>query len=144
MREKTMRRIDLALAAGGILAFALAFFAWNSCRQDAELNATSALFGFESANAILIDDNIEFNSPEKIEVKDGALINSGAGVHFWKILGNSSRIVQFTTDEEIEFRLKKNQDGYEVVNSGGRELDVGVYERGRLTGRVVLSAEGKK
>ena len=48
---------------------------------------TSVLFEFEKANIILLDDNPEFSSPEKIYAKDNLIISLNPGTYYWRVAG---------------------------------------------------------
>lgn len=100
---------------------------------------TSVLFSFENADSILIDDNPEFTSPEKINVKDSLVVRLAPGTYYWKIESiTRNEIRKLTILSEIGLKLKKSEWGYEVVNSGNVELNVEIYDNETLTDEIIL------
>jgi len=115
-----------------------------------EENTTNStvLFELKNADYILIDDNINLTSPEKIFVKDNISINLKPGTYYWKIKGmTESEIRKLTIISSVDLRLRKvennseNNQIYEVVNSGSEILNVDVYENDNLTGNFILNPE---
>jgi hypothetical protein len=112
---------------------------------DTTTTDTSILFAFEKANLILIDDNLEFTSPLEIFVEDNLVINLKPGTYYWKVEGAlASEIRELTIESEIDLKLRKskfNKESYEIVNAGNTKLNVDVYEKGELTGNVILGVD---
>ena len=107
-----------------------------------ETSDTSVLFEFEKANLILIDDNLEFSSPQEIYVEDNLVINLEPGVYYWKIQGTlSSEVRELTIQSEVGLKLRDSGDKYEIVNSGNTPLNVDVYEQGELKETVTLNID---
>ena len=141
MEKQTAKVIDLAIVAGTLafMVLAIIFIRQNIPKEEI---IGSSLFSFKSGNIILIDDNLDFESPERIDAKDNLVINLKPGVYYWKIEDTiSNDVVELKVENETNLKLKKTSDSYVVVNSGG-ELNVGVYERGRFTGNVILGSDG--
>lgn len=106
---------------------------------------TSVLFSFENAEVILIDDNPEFTSPEKINVKDSLVVKLAPGTYYWKIEGVlKSEIRKLTILSQVDLKLKKSGESYEVVNSGNVALNVEIYDNETLTGKVILEVDESK
>jgi len=105
-----------------------------------ETTNNSILFSFEKANAILIDDNLNFTSPEKIYVKDNLVINLMPGIYYWKIEGilKESEVRELTIKSEVNLKLKEAGEKIEVVNAGNTILNVDIYDKKIYTGSVVL------
>ncbi|MEK6847025.1 MAG: hypothetical protein AABY16_02565 [Nanoarchaeota archaeon] len=101
------------------------------------------LFEFEKADLILIDDNLDFSSPREIYVQNDILITLEPGIYYWKVVGAlESEVRQLTIESDVDLKIRESQDGnYEVVNAGNTELEVDVYNHGRLTGKVVLGVD---
>lgn len=149
--KKYVLLIDMVLIVGSLLTVA-GFVGYSRPLVIAPIDDyitqnNSVLFEFEKAELILIDDNLEFSSPMEVYVKDNIMINLEPGVYYWKIVGVlESEIRELTVLSKIDLRVKDAGDGkYEVVNSGNKNLDVEIYEHGKLTGKIVLETdEGKE
>ena len=115
--------------------------------DDSTTTETSVLFEFEKANLILIDDNLEFSSPDKIYVKNNLIVNLKPGVYYWKVEGTlPSEVRKLTIESEIDLKLKEKEsdsgEKYEVVNSGNTRLNVDIYGADdQLIGNVILERD---
>ena len=92
----------------------------------------------------MIDDNLEFSSPEKIYAEDNLVINLKPGVYYWKVQGAlDSEVRKLTIQSEIELKLKKSEkEGfYKLTNAGNDRLKVDIYEDGVLNESVVLEKD---
>lgn len=100
---------------------------------------TSVLFSIERGNAILIDDNPEFTSPEHVQMHDRLVVTLQPGVHYWKVEGVvDSEIRKLVIASAVELRLEENGTRYEVVNAGNVQTAVAFYENeSLLTSRVI-------
>jgi hypothetical protein len=109
---------------------------------DEYVTSGSVLFEFEKADKILIDDNLDFSSPQEIYVENGIVVNLKPGKYYWKISGVlESDVRSLTIESEVDLRLRESAGGFEVVNSGNTKLNVDVYSGGILTGKVSLEPE---
>ena len=98
---------------------------------DSATANTSVLFAFEGGEGveILIDDNLEFTSPQRVYVEDNLVINLKPGEYYWKIENDLiGGVRKFTIRTEVDLKLKRLDDGFEVVNSGNTRLSVDVYD----------------
>jgi len=104
------------------------------------------LFSFENADRILIDDNLDFTSPEIIEVKDNLKIVLEPGVYYWKAEGIlESEIRSLTVESRVDLKLKKISEGeYGLVNAGNVVLNVEVYNGAELDEKIVLKQDEEK
>ena len=109
--------------------------------DDYKTPDTAVLFTFAKADMVLIDDNLHFSSPREIFVKDNVVINLEPGVYYWKVVGAlESEVRQLTIESSVDLRIKQSDHGnYEVVNSGNTPLAVDIYDKGVLTGKVILN-----
>jgi hypothetical protein len=147
--KKHIIAIDFILVVGSLLVVAgLVGYAQPlviAPIDDFTTTDTFVLFEFEKASVILIDDNIDFTSPQKIFVEDNLIINLKPGEYYWKVEGAlSSEVRQLTIESEVALKLRKsglNKDSYEIVNAGNTRLNVDVYEKGELTGNVILGVD---
>ncbi len=147
MRKKHILIVDAILILGSLLIVVL-FVEYTQPLVIAPLNNyltfnTSVLFQFKDADSILIDDNLEFTSPDIIFVEDDALVTLEPGNYYWKVVGTfESEVRQFTIQSQIDLRIRDTgNDIYEIVNSGNDQLSVEIYNRGILSGNVVLDVE---
>lgn len=98
----------------------------------------SVLFSFEKANYLIIDDNTEFSSPEKIYAKDNLVVNLKPGVYYWKAVGErESEVRKLAVNSRVDLRVEEKDDTLRVINSGNVALNVSVYNRSNLIGSVI-------
>lgn len=103
---------------------------------------SSILFEFEKGSVILMDDNPEFSSPEKIYAENNLVINLNPGKYYWKISGiGQSEVRTLTINSQIDLKLKESGEKIVVVNSGNEELNVDVYNNETKVGNFILSRE---
>ncbi len=147
MHKKHILVVDVVLILGSLLIIAL-FVGYTQPLAIAPLNNyltsnASVLFQFKGADRILIDDNLEFTSPDTIFVEDDALVNLEPGNYYWKVVGTfESEVRQFTIQSQIDLRIRDaGNETYEVVNSGNEPLSVEVYNHGVLSGNVVIDVD---
>ena len=152
MKHKHVFAIDIVLIAGTLLVLA-GLIGYSRPLVIAPLPGfvtadTSVLFEFEKADLILIDDNPDFTSPDRIYAEDNLVINLKPGVYYWKvqgIAGTESEIRELTILSEVNLKLKQVSEGmYEVVNAGNVELDVEVYDDKEIVGNIVLGIDESK
>jgi len=155
VEKKHAKIVDLVLIVGSMLILSGMFYQyyynWGN-GQPVSLSPPDGfqtenrfvLFEFENAKTILIDDNIEFSSPEKYNVKNNFVINLKPGVYYWKIEGERE-IRQFTIESEVSLKLRDKGEGkYEIVNAGNENLNVDVYQFGKLKENVILDVYQSK
>ncbi|NCN99290.1 hypothetical protein COY00_03660 [Candidatus Pacearchaeota archaeon CG_4_10_14_0_2_um_filter_35_33] len=149
MDKKIILGIDFFILAGtlALIVFSVGYVQpLLIAPQDGyESNNGAVLFSFEKADVILIDDNIDFSSPDEYHVEDNLVINLKPGVYYWKAVGVlPSEIREFKINSEISLKLKQDGEGYEVVNAGNERLNVDVYSEGKIIGNVVLDVDGSE
>jgi hypothetical protein len=118
-----------------------------SPKNDLVSENNSVLFSFDKAEYILIDDNLEFSSPERIYASNNLVINLKPGVYYWKIVGVlQSDVRKFTINSRVELKFRENFDNneYEVVNSGNMRLLVDIFNSTNLVGNTVLEIDESK
>ncbi len=153
LNKKIVYGIDLLIIVGTMTSL---FILFGYARplvigpiDNYESTNTSVLFTFEKGEVILIDDNLEFTSPQKIFVKNGILVHLEPGKHYWKIEGAlPSSVRSLTINSVVDLKLRKagdRKEEYEVVNGGNVPLDVEVYHNDILNQTLVLGIdEGEK
>lgn len=105
---------------------------------------SSVLFSFEKGNIILIDDNLEFSSPEKIYAEDNLIINLAPGMYYWKIVGViSSEIRELNITSRVDLKVRALEDNttYSIINGGNVPLDVEVYSNGTVVNKIILDVD---
>ena len=144
--NKKITGIDRIVLAGSVLVVIVIIFI---IAQNMIVGNTinKELFSFKSGSVILIDKNLNFKSPERIEAEDNLMINLNKGIYYWKVEDAipAEDVVQLEIrDVAASLKLVKSDSGYNVVNSGNSSLGVDVYSSGKFTGRVILgSSEGE-
>ena len=130
-------KIDLAIV--GVSLVALIFLVGYvsplviSPLDNYESSEASVLFSVEKAEAILIDDNIGFSSPDSYSVRDGLQIDLEPGEYFWKAVGVvDSDVRTLTIKSRVSLEFRDSEGGYDVVNSGNVRLNVDVYDGMKL------------
>lgn len=113
--------------------------------DEFETTNSSVLFSIERAELILVDDNLEFTSPETFNVRDGLVISLKPGVYYWKAESVlKSEIRKLTINSEVNLRLRKLEEGYGVTNAGNTRLDVEVYNGTLLINKIKLDIDEDK
>jgi len=149
LKQKHIIAVDFILIVGTLVA--LSFFVSYARPMviapidDLVTTNNSVLFEFEKADLILIDDNLEFSSPEKIYAENNLVINLKPGKYYWVlegIAGSESDVRELTILSEINLKLIETGEGnFEIINAGNTELNVDIYEKGKLSGNVVLNID---
>jgi len=144
--RKKILAIDFVLVVGSLLLIA-GFVGYSrplviAPLDDLSTTNTGVLFSFEKAELVLIDDNLDFSSPTEIYVEDNLVINLVPGVYYWKAVGVlASDVRKLTIESEVDLKLQEDGENYEVVNSGNTELNVDIYNNGKLSGNVILGVD---
>jgi len=101
--------------------------------DDFESSDGNILFSFERADILLIDDNVDFTTPDKYQIVDGEKIRLEPGIYYWKVRGVlKSEVRKLTIKSRVELKLVETKDGMAVVNSGNVRLNVDVYDGEKL------------
>jgi hypothetical protein len=99
----------------------------------------NVLFEFQRADVLLIDDNIDFTTPDEYRVHDGLKVNLEPGVYYWKVSGVlGSEIRTLTIMSKVELVLVETDGGFGVTNAGNVRLNVDVYDKEELIGKKRL------
>ena len=134
------------------ISLAVIFFAVGYARplviapiDDFVTTDNSVLFSFEKADVILIDDNLQFNSPQEIYVSGDIIVNLIPGVYYWKVVGAiASEVRELTIESSIDLKISESEDGtVSVINSGSVPLEVSVYNQGVLSDRIVVDTDSE-
>lgn len=156
MISKKILIVDLILVLGSLIAIAgVVGYARPLVIAPIDDYVSSdnlILFSFSNADRLLIDDNLEFTSPQIIQVYDDLVVSLEPGVYYWKAVGAlSSEIRQLTIESRVDLRVYSSDgEQFQISNSGTEPLDVEVYERGVAKGKIEVgvgeqvSSEGDK
>lgn len=149
MKNKHIYTIDLILIIGTLIGgiFLVGYVSPLIIAPIDEFETTnrSILFSIEKAESILIDDNIEFTSPEEIYVEDDLVINLRPGVYYWKAVGVlKTEIRTLTINSEVSLKLKNMGDFYGIVNAGNVRLNVEIYNGTSLVESIKLKVDEEK
>jgi hypothetical protein len=87
------------------------------------------LFSIENADYLLVDDNLDFTTPDTYPLEEGLKINLAPGKYYWKAVGIlKSETRTLTVNSEVNLQLKKlDEKNYGVFNAGNIRLNVEVY-----------------
>ena len=102
------------------------------------------LFEFKKGEKIIIDDNLEFSSPEEIYAEENLVVTLDPGTYYWKISGvMESEVRMLTILSKIELRIINSSDdgNYELVNAGNVDLDVEVYSGEEKVNEILLKKD---
>src|SRR3989344_6220243 len=91
------------------------------------------VFGF--ANEIKVDDNLEFVSP--VTKNRPFILNLDPGEYYWKA-DNSFLIGKFIIQSEVNIKLDRLEDKYQLSNIGNVPVDLGIKRGFGFTGAAVL------
>ena len=107
--------------------------------DELETVETNILFSIDNAERILIDDNIDFTTPEEYFIGDGLKINLEPGTYYWKAVGlRTSEIRTLTIKSLVSLELRESEEGFDVVNSGNVRLNVDIYNGSDLVESIKL------
>lgn len=137
-------KIDLVLIVGSLIAL---FFLVGYVQplviaplDNYKSTGTEVLFLIEKADRLLIDDNLDFTTPEEYLVEDGLKIDLKPGEYYWKAVGVlGSKIRTLTITSEVNLELRKIGADYEVVNAGNVRLNVDIYNGTELVDKIKLN-----
>jgi len=130
---KTVHKIDAAVVMVSIFAL---IFVIGYARplviaplDNYSTSDTKVLFSIDNADKLIIDDNLEFTTPDEYLVEEGMKINLVPGEYYWKAVGVvDSEIRTLKILSEVSLEMKKiDEEHYSVVNSGNVRLNVEVY-----------------
>ncbi|MFB6246273.1 MAG: hypothetical protein ABEI74_01620 [Candidatus Pacearchaeota archaeon] len=95
--------------------------------------ASQEILKFKNAHAILIDDNSDFTSPQRI---DGNKTTLEPDKYYWKAIGllGETKTGNFTIDSEVVINVKEKGNKTEVQNIGNVPVNITTRE-----GKVVRS-----
>ena len=141
-KRKTIRKIDFIVVAITLLTIAVLIGYSRpliiSPTDNLLTTNTSILFSFEKGDYIILDDNLEFSSPEKIYTHNDLVLNLKPGIYYWRIEGAlQSKVRKLIIESRVELKLIENDTKYDVVNFGNVPLNVSVYNKSVLVGNIV-------
>ena len=97
------------------------------------------LFLIEKADYLLVDDNVDFTTPDRYEVRDGMEVELVPGTYYWKAVGVfGSKVRTLTINSVVNLELREVDGGFGVVNGGNIRLNVDVYDGTELVEKKKL------
>jgi len=131
-KDKKVIAIDLILVVGTLLMILLALGYYESSKlvllSPGEVDETLVLFEFVGTGEVIVDENLDFDSPEVYFAEENPVIQLERGTYYFKLIGEGwNEIREVEVESEISLMLGATSEGYEVVNVGGERLDVDVY-----------------
>ncbi|MCK4997775.1 hypothetical protein KAS08_05730 [Candidatus Pacearchaeota archaeon] len=108
--------------------------------DELETFDTEVLFTIEKGEKLLIDDNLDFTTPDEYEVEDGLKINLKPGKYYWKVVGMiSSEVRTLTINSKVSLEFVEGETDFDVVNAGNIKLNVDIYNGTEKVGEKKLS-----
>ena len=135
--------IDMVLVVGSLLVLTLLVGYTSplvlSPLNDYESSESEVLFEIEKADLLIIDDNIDFTTPEEYVAEEGLRINLEPGQYYWKAVGiRDSEIRTLTINSKVVLELRESAEGYDVINAGNVRLNVDVYNGSELVDKIKI------
>lgn len=97
--------------------------------NEMETYDTSVLFSIEKADSLIIDDNLDFTTPDEYNVVDGLKIDLIPGTYYWKVKGiGFSEVRTLTIKSKISLRLVETENDFDVINDGNMRMNIDVYD----------------
>lgn len=97
--------------------------------DDFKTQDTEILFSIDKANKLVVDDNLEFSTPEVYEVYDGLKLDLNPGKYYWKVIGvTHSEIRTLVIESVVNLELVEEENSYSVINAGNVGLSIDVYD----------------
>ncbi len=145
-KGNAVNKIDKVILVGTVVLFLVTLVAFMLTANSFGSNnraSSNTLFSFKSGSVILIDSNINFRFPERIVAKDNLVIIIRNGTYYWKIEDAIPEdVIELNiTEPVVNLKLKKSEEGYNVVNYNNGTLNVDMYRKDGLTGTVILENE---
>ena len=140
--------IDLTLIVGSLIILVFLVGYTNPLvvapLDDYGSSEGKVLFEIEKADKLLIDDNMDFSTPEEYDIVEGLRISLEPGQYYWKVGLVDGSIKTLTINSEIVLELRKSEEGYDVVNVGNSRLNVDVYNGTELINKIKIESDGDK
>ena len=143
-KNNNLLKIDLVLIIGSLATLVFLVGYVNPLviapLDNYETSERDILFSIEKAENLIIDDNIDFTTPDEYKIKDGLKISLEPGKYYWKVIGIlNSNVKILTIKSEVNLELRKIDDGnYGVVNAGNVQLNVDIYNGTEMIDNVKL------
>ena len=119
----------LVLIIGGLL-----FFSPKIYGSEQDESGKLTFFKFKNAHAILIDDNSDFSSPQRISEKAMKL---EAGKYYWKAEGilGESKTGEFEIESEVAISMKVENNVTTITNKGNVKEEI--IQKG-ISGNMII------
>ena len=146
-KNNNLLKIDLVLIIGSLATLVFLVGYVNPLviapLDNYETSERDILFSIEKAENLIIDDNIDFTTPDEYKIKDGLKIRLEPGKYYWKVTGIlNSNVKILTIKSEVNLELRKIDDeNYGVVNAGNVQLNVDIYNGTEMIDNVRLKVD---
>ena len=140
--SKTMIVLQLVIVIGAVIIVILFAPKIDSPLDGAVVDGNIVEFRFRNANAILIDNNPEFNSPQLVDFNE---INSNKlrlnpGTYYWKAVGKmESEIKSFIINSNVGLELNDKEE--KIKNVGNVPANVSKRDKDGVSGLAILDVE---
>jgi hypothetical protein len=122
--------IDAVLIIGSLLVIA-GIVGYTQAFAVAPLeDIDSVIFVLNNVEYLFIDDNLDFLSPELINLNEDVLVSLPSGHYYFKIIGERNEIRELTFEFDIDILFDLSDNEIKVINYGSKNLDVSVYNHG--------------
>jgi len=100
-------------------------------------------FKFTNAYAVLVDDNPEFSSPQKIEER---AVKLNPGEYYWKAVGilGESEMGNFTIDSEVVINMNINKDVTTIDNEGNTPVNLTKRTGSIISGNMIIDVNDEQ
>ena len=143
MTNKTIYTLDIMLivATSLVLLFLIGYSTPLIIAPIEEENITQSqtLFTISNTETLLIDDNINFTSPEIYSLKDNLEITLEPGTYYLKFLRPSfNQINTLNLNTQITLEFQKQENIYNIINAGENPLIIESYDRKNIIEKIEL------
>jgi hypothetical protein len=135
--------IDTVLILGSLIAIA-GIIGYTQPFATAPLQSDSTIFTLNNVDYILIDDALDFSSPERIDLNEDVLVSLPSGHYYFKIVGDASEVREMTLEFDLKILFDVSGNEVRVINYGSNDLEVSVYTHGTYTESKSISGENNE
>ena len=94
------------------------------------LSTSESLFTIHNTQTLLIDNNLNFTNPKIYKLKNNLQITLEPGTHYLKFIRPSyNQINTLNVKKQITLEFKKQDNAYNIINSGKEPLIIEIYDQ---------------
>lgn len=95
-----------------------------------EINQSEILFTIQNSDMLLIDDNLNFTSPEIYKLKDKLQLDLEPGKYYFKFIRQDyNQINTFEIKSGITLEFQEHENSFNLINIGENPLIIRVYDQ---------------